>query len=1060
MKKKTSETALFAFSGLFPMSPIMAMVSTKIIHPENGLYKKNKGSFTPVTSDFDRLIGYSDIGTEGLFQSGTAMKPYSFLADFIQSKSSIRAGAVITPKGTDISTFQERLDISQSTHTEYRKASCLTPSNIAGLGKGIALQPTISIKVYLSAPLLDLQDRISSQRQSEEDEQVAAVLLPHAEILQRAQFEKSMMTFPLSKSDIKRPHSCRLHHLVKASTLTASHSQTGIPTPYTLEISGQPQIGNSMKAFSLLPSNAENTVKAFSLSLSEVENIEKSASLPSSKAGNTAKSSSFPSSKVENTAKSSFLLSSKVENTVKTSFFCLSKVRKTAKAIEKTTKSFSLSPSDVGTAAEGLSSSSPEVGHATNITLSSSLEEKAVITFSLSSPEVRAATNATPVSQLEAEKAAIFSSSSPKVVKATNATPSSPMKVEKVATSYSLSSSEFGKTTKVIPASSSELRKKAKAFSFSSSEVKKSTKDFFLLSCKIRKSVKALFLLPPLALVLAGCEVGPNYVRPSAPTPHQYSGADNNKVTNIAGNRGATGATLSSGKAASDPKKSADAKSDQKKSATENTPPLPPDQITPNGQKISWQEAQPMDRQIKDRWWELFNDPELNKLIERSDVASQSVAQAEATWRNALAVMGQNRSSMWPTISLSASNQHTVTGGGSEVVNTAGGGSSTVSRSNISDNYRAGLSMSWTPDFFGGVRRQIENSKATAEANMADIETARLALHAGVASSYLQLREADAEIAVMEQTIAAYTHALEVARNRFNADIAPESDVFQAETQLSNTRSQIESLRQNRRTYEDAISVYVGIPAGDFHIEPRNDWSPIVPDVPLDLPSTLLQRRPDIASAERKIEAASATIGVRKAAFYPSFSMSPYAGDTAGDITRLLAQSSSIWSVGASMAFTVLDWGSHLSQLHQARAAYSQAVANYRQIVLQAYQNVADEIAATQIYGNQETHLNDAFKNADRSEQAILKRYQVGLVAYTDVVTVETSALSAKRSLMQTQLARQTAAVSLIQALGGGWTGLPPRMPPNHKVFHEAKKQRLADEKAEKALAEKPKTKS
>lgn len=976
MKKKTSEMAFFAFSGLSSLSPIRAMIPTKNIYPQTLRYKRNKGSFAPVLNAFYRLTTSSDIETETLFQSGTAMKPYSSMADFIQSENSIRAGAVITPKETDISSFKETLDISHAAQTGYIKAACFIPSDISGLGKSIAPRPIISITNHLTVSLLDIKGRISSQSQDEEGEKVAALPWLPAEISPRAKVEKSMTIFPLLKSGIKMSCSYRSHHFVKASPITASHFQTKFPTPYTLEISGQPQIGNSMKAsFSLLPPKAENSVKASSLSVSEV--------------GNIAKSSSLPSSKVRNTEKSSCLLSSKVGNTVKTSSLCLSKMRKTATAIEKTAKTLSLSPSDVAVT-EGLSSSSPVAG------------------------------------------------------KAIKATPSSPLEVEKSATAYSLSAPEVGKTTKVIPASSSEVRKNTKAFFLSSSEIK--------------KLVKALFLLPPLALVLAGCEVGPDYVRPSAPTPHQYSGADNNKVTNIAGNRGSTGATLSSSKAASDPKKSANAKSDQKKSATENNPPLPPDQITPNGQKISWQEAQPMDRQIKDRWWELFNDPELNKLIERSDVASQSVAQAEATWRNALAVMGQNRSSMWPSISLSASNQHTVTGGGSEVVNTAGGGSSTVSRSNISDNYRAGLSMSWTPDFFGGVRRQIENSRATAEANMADIETARLALHAGVASSYLQLREADAEIVVMEQTIAAYTHALEVARNRFNAGIAPESDVFQAETQLSNTRSQIESLRQNRRTYEDAISVYVGIPAGDFHIEPRNDWSPVVPDVPLDLPSTLLQRRPDIASAERKIEAASATIGVRKAAFYPSFSMSPYAGDTAGDITRLLAQSSSIWSVGASMAFTVLDWGSHLSQLHQARAAYSQAVANYRQVVLQAYQNVADEIAATQIYGNQETHLNDAFKNADRSEQATLKRYQVGLVAYTDVVTVETSALSAKRSLMQTQLARQTAAVSLIQALGGGWTGLPPRMPPNHKVFHEAKKQRLADEKAEKAIAEKQKT--
>ncbi|MCP9308058.1 efflux transporter outer membrane subunit [Zymomonas mobilis] len=923
------------------------------------------------------------------------------------------------------------------------------------------------------------------QSDNHEEAEFSADLRP--QISRNSKIRDTMRVFLSLKSDTKLTRSCRSHYLVKASPITAAHSQTEISTPCQLEISGQPQIGNSMKAFSLLPSNAENTAKASSLSLSEVENI--------------TKSSSFPSSTVGNIEKSSCLLSSKVGNTVKTSSLCLSKMRKTATAIEKTAKTLSLSPSDVADT-EGLSSSSPVAGKAIKVTPSSPLEvEKSATVYSLSAPEVGAATKAAasspleagkvmtvfsslspevgtstkaiPSSRIEAEKATTASSfSSPVAGKAAKATLSSPLEAGKIATAHSLSAPEVGAATKATASSpleagkamtvfsslSPEVGKTTKVISSSSFKVRKSTKAFFLSSSEIRKSVKALFLLPPLALVLAGCEVGPDYVRPSAPTPHQYSGADNNKVTNIAGNRGSTGATLSSSKADSDPKKSADAKSDQKKSATENNPPLPPDQITPSGQKISWQEAQPMDRQIKDRWWELFNDPELNKLIERSDVASQSVAQAEATWRNALAVMGQNRSSMWPSISLSASNQHTVTGGGSEVVNTAGGGSSTVSRSNISDNYRAGLSMSWTPDFFGGVRRQIENSRATAEANMADIETARLALHAGVASSYLQLREADAEIAVMEQTIAAYTHALEVARNRFNAGIAPESDVFQAETQLSNTRSQVESLRQNRRTYEDAISVYVGIPAGDFHIEPRNDWNPVVPDVPLELPSTLLQRRPDIASAERKIEAASATIGVRKAAFYPSFSMSPYAGDTAGDITRLLAQSSSIWSVGASMAFTVLDWGSHLSQLHQARAAYSQAVANYRQVVLQAYQNVADEIAATQIYGNQETHLNDAFKNADRSEQATLKRYQVGLVAYTDVVTVETSALSAKRSLMQTQLARQTAAVSLIQALGGGWTGLPPRMPSNHKVFHEAKKQRLADEKTEKAIAEKQKT--
>jgi NodT family efflux transporter outer membrane factor (OMF) lipoprotein len=463
-----------------------------------------------------------------------------------------------------------------------------------------------------------------------------------------------------------------------------------------------------------------------------------------------------------------------------------------------------------------------------------------------------------------------------------------------------------------------------------------------------------------------------------------------------------------------------------------------------------WARAVPADEAPRGDWWTAFGDPELDRLMIQADARNQTVAQAAATYAQARAAVREARASLFPTVSLDGSVTHTHTGGGQTVVSGGtissgststgtgtgttgtGTGSTTAvasSGSRITNNYRVNIGASWEPDLFGEIRNTVSNASTTAQARGADLASALLALHGELATNYLSLRGTDAQLAVLRSTVEAYRRSLQIATNRYDAGIVARTDVFQAQSQLASAQSDLEGLRRTRTQYEDAIAVLVGEPAASFRIMPVADWRPVVPRVPDTLPATLLQRRPDVASTERLVAAANAEIGVERAAFFPTIALSADYGYNDSSISSLFTSAASLWSLGAQVAQTLLDFGARKARVAQARAAYDAAVASYRGTVLTALQDVQDDLVAQTILARQETLLRTASQAADRSEASLRDQYRAGIVVYTDVVTAQATALTARRSYLQAQLDRQTAAVALVQALGGGWDerSLPAR---------------------------------
>ncbi|USI74369.1 efflux transporter outer membrane subunit [Sphingomonas morindae] len=432
-----------------------------------------------------------------------------------------------------------------------------------------------------------------------------------------------------------------------------------------------------------------------------------------------------------------------------------------------------------------------------------------------------------------------------------------------------------------------------------------------------------------------------------------------------------------------------------------------------------WAEAVPADQAPRADWWSQFGDPELDRLIGEADAHNQTVAQAEATYRQARAAVREARASLFPTVSANGAVTHTRTGAGRAVVTggtvTAGGGARATT------NYQVSLGASWEPDFFGSLRNTLSSASATAQARLADLATAQLALHGELATDYLSLRGTDAQLQVLAATVEGYRRSLQIASNRYQAGIVARTDVFQAQSQLASAESDLEGLRRTRTQYEDAIAVLVGAPAASFRIAPVPRWQPVVPAVPLSLPGALVQRRPDVASTERAVAAANAQIGVARAAFFPTVSLSGQYGFNNNQLGELFTSAASLWSLGATVAQTLLDFGARSARVAQARAAYDAAVAAYRGTVLTALQDVQDQLVAQTILARQAQLLRTASEAADRSEAAIREQYRTGLVVFTDVVTAQATALQARRALLQAELDRQTAAVALVQALGGGW---------------------------------------
>jgi NodT family efflux transporter outer membrane factor (OMF) lipoprotein len=431
-----------------------------------------------------------------------------------------------------------------------------------------------------------------------------------------------------------------------------------------------------------------------------------------------------------------------------------------------------------------------------------------------------------------------------------------------------------------------------------------------------------------------------------------------------------------------------------------------------------WMAAAPADMLARGPWWSLFDDPQLDALVRQVNVSNQNVAAAQAAVDQSQALVRQQRASFWPTLDLTAGATRAGIGGniGTRSTQTSNSFSATGNR------FTLGLGASWAPDVWGAVRAGVSASEARAQASDAALANATLLAQASFVADYLSLREADAEIAILQTTITGYERALQITQNRYAAAIAQKSDVLQAQTTLANARADLAGLVQQRAQFAHAMAVLAGQAPATFQL-PSGDWhSTAVPAVPVGVPTDLLQRRPDIATAERSVAAANAEVGVARSAWFPALTLSADVNQNATNLTNLLKASSSTWSFGLAIAETIFDGGARDAAVDASRAAWRQTVAQYRQTVLAAFQEVEDQLTAASTLEQQQTLRRDASEAADQTEQQMLNRYREGIVAYTDVVTAQASALSARRALLQVSLQRQTAAVSMIEALGGGWS--------------------------------------
>ena len=441
---------------------------------------------------------------------------------------------------------------------------------------------------------------------------------------------------------------------------------------------------------------------------------------------------------------------------------------------------------------------------------------------------------------------------------------------------------------------------------------------------------------------------------------------------------------------------------------------------------LDWKVASPGDAIARSKWWEAFGDTQLNALVEQVDINNQNLKIAEAKYRQAQALSSSVRSSFFPTISANASETRSraASGNSSRTASTTGSNTSTGAASGntsaISTNHNLSANFSWELDVWGRIRRQVEASNASSQASAADLESARLSAQSDLASNYFQLRINDAQKQLLNDTVDAYAKSLELTKNRYNVGVAGKVDVAQAETQLKSAQAQAIDFGVQRAQLEHAIALLIGKAPGNFSL-PESKWNVAVPAIPLALPSSLLERRPDIAGAERRAASANAQIGVAKAAYYPTLSLTGNGGYSSPSLANWISAPNRFWSLGPSLAETIFDFGKRGAVTDQAVAAYDQSVATYRQTVLQAFQEVEDNLAALRILQTEATVQEEAVKAARESVALTLNQYKAGTVSYLNVVSVQTALLSNERTAMTLTGRRLTASVGLIKALGGGW---------------------------------------
>ncbi|MDD5298541.1 MAG: efflux transporter outer membrane subunit [Rhodocyclaceae bacterium] len=424
--------------------------------------------------------------------------------------------------------------------------------------------------------------------------------------------------------------------------------------------------------------------------------------------------------------------------------------------------------------------------------------------------------------------------------------------------------------------------------------------------------------------------------------------------------------------------------------------------------KEGWKEARPADELPRGKWWLALGDENLSALEEQVEVSNQTLRQAEAQYRQARALAQGTRAALLPTLSGAASNTRSLASA------TAGGSGAITTRDSLS------LAANWEADVWGALRRNVEAGEASAQASAADLAAARLSIQAELAQDWFALRALDAQRKLLDETVAAYDKSLALTRSRYAGGVAGQADVAQAETQYQSTKAQALDLGVQRAQLEHAIALLVGQAPSGFTL-PARPLSATPPAIPPSLPSALLERRPDVAAAERRAAAANAQAGVARAAFFPALTLTASGGWQGGNLANLISAPGRFWSLGPALAQTLFDGGARGARQDQAEAAYDGAVAAYRQTVLTALREVEDNLAALAILEEEARVQGEAVKAARKSLEIATNQYRAGTVSYLNVTAAQTAALSAERGATDLQSRRMAASILLIKALGGGW---------------------------------------
>ena len=452
-----------------------------------------------------------------------------------------------------------------------------------------------------------------------------------------------------------------------------------------------------------------------------------------------------------------------------------------------------------------------------------------------------------------------------------------------------------------------------------------------------------------LAMLLSGCAVGPDYHRPAVNVPKNYKEAK------------------------------------------------------------GWREAAPQDAQSKGEWWSVYHDDTLSGLLRQVSISNQNVAQYEAQYRQARALVSESRSDLFPSATYSGSSTR------------SGSAATGTGQRTVSESHSLQASASWELDIWGKLRRTLEENKASAQASEAELANITLSAQSELAQDYFQLRIMDRQIALYQESVGAYQRYLNIINNKYQAGSESRGTLAQAQTQLESARASALDLSWQRAQTEHAIAILIGKTPAEFSLPAAKEIAVTLPAIPQAVPSTLLERRPDIAYAERNVAAANAAVGVAIAGYYPDLTLSASGGFTSSALHNLLSLPNRVWSLGPSFSGTLLDFGATSAKVEQARAAYDADVASYRQAVLTGFQEVENYLVELNTLQDEIVAQQNATAAAQESARVTRNQYEAGMIDYLDVATTENSSLSQQQSLLSLQSTQWVASVQLIAALGGGW---------------------------------------